>query len=231
MKRLHMKRTPEPEIMGEDAEAKVYELADFSEVNQAFAERAVEMMPHPYGVLIDLGCGPGDILVRICELARTFMFLGLDGSKTMLNLAQERIKIEALDNSIHLIQGDAKALNFPGDCFDLVISNSLVHHLPDPVPFWREIHRVCKPGGIILVQDLSRPDTPEEARRIVERESGSEPQLLKDLFFYSLLASFTPAEVEEHLATAGLTGVTVRMSSDRHWEVAGESTKKGRVAP
>ena len=49
-----MRRTPEPEIMGEDAEAKVYELADFSEVNQAFAERTVEMAPHPNGVLIDL---------------------------------------------------------------------------------------------------------------------------------------------------------------------------------
>ena len=225
-----MRRTPEPEIMGEDAEAKVYELADFSEVNQAFAERVVGLAPHPYGVLVDLGCGPGDILVRILGLTRTFMSLGLDGSKTMLDLAREKIRAGALENSIHLIQSDAKSLNFPADCFDVVISNSLVHHLPDPLPFWKEVHRVCRPGGIILVQDLSRPDTPEEARRIVERESGSEPQLLKDLFFYSLLASFTPDEVEEHLAAAGLTGVTVRMSSDRHWEVAGKNTKKGRVA-
>jgi ubiquinone/menaquinone biosynthesis C-methylase UbiE len=220
-----MKRTPEPEIMGEDAEAKVYELADFSGVNQAFAERLVELAPRPHGVLIDIGCGPGDILIRILGLTRTFMFLGLDGSKIMLDLAQERIRAEALSNSIRLIQGDAKNLNFPSDCFDAVISNSLVHHLPDPRPFWQEVRRVCKPGGIILVQDLSRPDTPDEARSIVERESGSEPQLLKDLFFYSLLASFTPDEVEEQVAGAGLQEVTVRMSSDRHWEAAGKNTK------
>jgi len=219
-----MRRTLEPEIMGEDIEAKVYELADFSEVNQAFAERVVEMVPHSHGVLIDLGCGPGDILVRIFGLTRKFISLGLDGSKTMLNLANERIKTEALENSIHLIQGDARNINFPGDCFDVVVSNSLVHHLPDPLPFWKEVHRVSKPGGIILVQDLSRPDTPEKARRIVERESGSEPQLLKDLFFYSLRASFTADEVAEQVATVGLKAVTVRMSSDRHWEVAGENT-------
>ena len=221
---ITMRRVPEPEIMGEDAEAKVYELADFSEVNQAFAERLVEIVPCAHGFLIDLGCGPGDILVRICRLIREFMFLGLDGSKTMLNLAHERVKTEALENSIHLIQGDAKNINFPRDCFDVVVSNSLVHHLPDPLPFWKEVHRVSKPGSIILVQDLARPDTPEEARRIVERESGSEPQLLKDLFFYSLRASFTADEVEEHVAAAGLKGVTVRMSSDRHWEVAGKNT-------
>jgi len=220
-----MKRTPEPEIMGEDAEAKVYELADFSEVNQAFAERVVEIMPHSCGVLIDLGCGPGDILVRILRLTQTSVSVGLDGSKTMLNLAYERIKKEGLENRIRLIQGDAKKLNFPGDCFDVIISNSLVHHLPDPLPFWEEVLRVCKPGGTILVQDLFRPDSPEEARRIMERASGSEPQLLKDLFFYSLRASFTPDEVEKQVTAAGLKGVTVRMSSDRHWEVAGKKTQ------
>jgi len=220
-----MKRTPEPEIMGEDAEAKVYELADFSEVNQTFAERVVTMVPHSGGVLIDLGCGPGDILIRIHRLTPTFVSLGLDGSDTMLNLADERIKQEGLENSIHLIQGDAKKLGFPNDCFDVVISNSLVHHLPDPLPFWEEVHRVCKPGGTILVQDLSRPDTPEEAKKIVERASGSEPQLLKDLFFHSLVASFTPGEIEEQVATEGLKAVSVRMSSDRHWEVAGKKTR------
>jgi len=220
-----MKRTPEPEIMGEDAEAKVYELADFSGVNQAFAERLIEMVPHPYGVLVDLGCGPGDILVRIHTLRQSCMLLGLDGSAIMLALAQDRLATEALADSIHLVQGDAKELNFPEDCFDIVISNSLVHHLPDPRPFWQEVRRVCKPGAIILVQDLSRPDTPEEARFIVERESGSEPQLLQDLFFYSLLASFTADEVEQQVAAAGLQQVTVRMSSDRHWEVAGKNTK------
>ena len=104
-----MRRIPEPEIMGEDAEAKVYELADFSEVNQAFAERVVELVPRPYSVLMDLGCGLGDILVRILRLTRTsIMPRGLDGSKTMLNLARERIKIEALENSIHLIPGTAQ---------------------------------------------------------------------------------------------------------------------------
>jgi ubiquinone/menaquinone biosynthesis C-methylase UbiE len=219
-----MERVPEPEMMAGEEEAKVYSQADFSEVNQAFAERVLEVIPHPGRILIDLGCGPGDILVRIFRMAPEFFLLGLDGSKAMLAYANERIKREGLENKIYLIKGDAKKLSFPDDCFDVVISNSLVHHLLDPLPFWKEVRRVTKPEGIILIRDLCRPDTTEVAWHIVERESGAEPQLLKNLFFYSLRASFTVDEVKEQLIRAGLKSLKVRMSSDRHWEAVG---KKG----
>jgi hypothetical protein len=84
---------------------------------------------------------------------------------------------------------------------------------------------VCKPGSIVLIRDLLRPPTPEAAREIVEKYSGTEPQLLKDLFFQSLKASFTVAEVGEYLAQAGLHGLEVKMCSDWHWEVSGKMEK------
>jgi len=216
-----MERVPEPEIMGIEEEAKVYDMADFSVVNQAFANRVLELVPYPQGTLIDLGCGPADILIRIFRMAPRIFLLGLDGAEAMIRLASRRVKKEGLGSKIYLIQSDAKSLNFPDSCFDVVISNSIVHHLPDPLPFWNEVKRVTKPSGTILIRDLSRPDTPEDAWRIVERESGTEPQLLKDLFFYSLRASFTEDEVKEQIATASLGHLNVRMSSDRHWEVSG----------
>lgn len=216
-----MERVPEPEIMSAEEEAKVYELADFSKVNEAFAKRVADLVPASPGKLIDLGCGPGDILIRVFRLTPRVSLYGLDGARAMIVLAQKRMEKEGLGEAIHFILGDAKGLAFAPRSLDVVISNSLVHHLPDPRPFWREIRRVAKPGATIVIQDLSRPDTPEAAGRIVERESGSEPQLLKDLFFHSLRASFTPEEIGGQLAEAGLMGLRVRTSSDRHWEVAG----------
>ena len=221
----NMKRIPEPEIMGAKEEATVYDLADFSEVNQAFANRVLDLVPQPSGVLLDCGCGPGDILMRIHTRAPKFLLIGVDGSQAMIALAVKRIREQGLQNTIHFVQGDAKKISFPPNSLDVVISNSLVHHLFDPCPFWKEIRRVCKPGGIVLIRDLSRPSTPEASWDIVEKYSGTEPQLLKDLFFHSLKASFTVAEVGERLAQAGLHGLEVKMCSDRHWEVSGKIEK------
>ncbi len=222
---LNMERIPEPEIMGAEEEATVYNLADFSEVNQAFANRVLELVTQPSGVLLDCGCGPGDILMRIHTKASKFLLLGVDGSQAMIALAVKRISEQGLQNTIHFVQGDAKKINFPPNSLDVVISNSLVHHLLDPRPFWEEIRRVCKTGGTVLIRDLSRPLTVEASRGIVEKYSGTEPQLLKDLFFHSLKASFTVAEIREHLAQAGLHGLEVTMCSDRHWEVSGKIEK------
>jgi len=222
---LNMERIPEPEIMGAEEEATVYNLADFSEINQAFANRVLELVTQPSGVLLDCGCGPGDILMRIHTRASKFLLIGVDGSQAMIALAVKRISEQGLHNTIHFIQGDAKKINFFSNSLDVVISNSLVHHLLDPRPFWEEIRRVCKTGGIVLIRDLSRPSTVEASRDIVEKYSGTEPQLLKDLFFHSLKASFTVAEIREHLAQAGLHGLEVTMCSDRHWEVSGKIEK------
>jgi ubiquinone/menaquinone biosynthesis C-methylase UbiE len=220
-----MERIPEPEIMGAEKEAKVYDLADFSEVNQSFANRALEMVSQPSGVLLDFGCGPGDILMRIYTMASKFFLIGFDGSHAMIALAVKRTREQGLQNKIHFVQGDAKKINFLPNSLDVIISNSLVHHLSDPRLFWEEIQRVGKSGSIVLIRDLSRPPTPEAAREIVEKYSGNEPQLLKDLFFHSLKASFTVAEIREHLIQSGLNGLEVNMCSDRHWEVLGKIEK------
>ena len=211
--------------MGADDEARVYDLADFSEVNQAFANRVLELAPQPSGVLLDCGCGPGDILMRIHRMAPTVFLVGFDGSPAMIALAVKRIHEQGLQDKIHFVQGDAKKINFLPHSLDVVISNSLVHHLLDPCPFWEEIRRVCKPNGVVLIRDLSRPPTTDVAWDIVEKYSGTEPQLLKDLFFQSLKASFTVAEIKAHLAQAGIYGLEVKMCSDRHWEVSGRIEK------
>jgi ubiquinone/menaquinone biosynthesis C-methylase UbiE len=217
-----MERVPEPEIMSSAEEARVYYKADFSEVNQEFAHRVLELAPQPPALLIDLGCGPGDILIRTMKLIPQLCFIGLDASAEMLKLAVEETKKNHFSPKISFIQGDAKKLSFPSHLFDMVISNSLVHHLLDPLPLWEEVKRIIKPEGTILFRDLARPSSPEAAWEIVEKYSGNEPPLLKILFFHSLKASFRINEIKEQLTRVGLSGLEVKMCSDRHWEVAGK---------
>ena len=102
-----------------------------------------------------------------------------------------------------------------------MISNSLLHQLPDPALFWREVRRQVRPGDPIFVVDLFRPETPTAADAIVEKYSGGEDPTLKRDFFNSLCAAFTPVEVAGQLRAAGLGHLAPAVISDRHWAVAG----------
>ena len=77
------------------------------------------------------------------------------------------------------------------------------------------------PGTRVFVADLFRPATVQEASALTETYAGTGPDVLKRDFYHSLLAAFTPEEVEEQLRTAGLTGLSVRTISDRHLVVSG----------
>jgi hypothetical protein len=68
--------------------------------------------------------------------------------------------------------------------------------------------------------DLGRPDSPVEAREIVERVAGNEHPLLKTDFYHSLCAAFTPEEVRAQLEVTALP-LTVRQVSDRHMTIEG----------
>ncbi len=112
-------------------------------------------------------------------------------------------------------------LPFADRGFDAVISNSLLHHLPEPATFWSEVRRLLSPGGVVHVMDLFRPGSVDEARAIVEAAAGDEDPILKDDFFNSLLAAFTPDEVRGQLTAAGLGHLECVVVSERHVLVTG----------
>ena len=146
----------------------------------------------------------------------------IDASPRMLDVARINVKHHGLGRRIRLRHGDAKALAGLRKKFDLVFSNSLLHHLLDPTPFWGEIRRLVKPGGAVLIQDLLRPESKTEARRLVRRHAGKDSPLLRRLFYQSLLAAFTTAEVRTQIRENGLEGLRVRKVSDRHLIVHGQ---------
>lgn len=222
-----MKRIPEPELMDLADEARVYAQADFSSVNQAFIDRLLEIAPdRPAAQALDLGTGPADIPIRLVRMRPTWHVTAVDASPAMFDLARQAVRQAGLENSIDLRLVDAKATQLPDDRYDVILSNSILHHLADVPAFWRELRRVAAPGAAVLLRDLARPDTPQQAHQIVDTYAGSETPLLQEEYYRSLLAAYTVAEVRDQLHQAGLAGLKVIMITDRHLDVFGFLTKE-----
>jgi ubiquinone/menaquinone biosynthesis C-methylase UbiE len=122
-----------------------------------------------------------------------------------------------LQQQIELELVDAKRLPYPDAHFDMVVSNSLIHHLPNPLPFLQELKRVLKPNGAIFLRDLMRPASQEILYSIVDRVVSECNDHQRQLFQDSLYAAFTLDEVKDMMQQASLEGVKVYQSSDRHW--------------
>jgi 2-polyprenyl-3-methyl-5-hydroxy-6-metoxy-1,4-benzoquinol methylase len=108
--------------------------------------------------------------------------------------------------------------------YDTVVSNSLLHHLPDPGALWDTIRRCAAPGAPVVVMDLFSPASAEAALAIVDRYAAGEAQVLHHDFLASLHASFEPGEIQGQLAVAKLDGLNVQVVSDRHVLVLGGSS-------
>lgn len=214
-------RKLEPEVMDEKANAAAYAQADFSAVNQRFVDDFLAAYPAcRSGHVLDLGCGPADIPIRLAQTARQISVVAIDASAAMLDLGRESVTAAGLDSRVSLILTRLPDLpKLPP--FDAIISNSLLHHLPDPGVLWDCVKTCGKPGAAVFIMDLFRPASEEKAREIVEANAADEDPILKEDFYNSLLAAFTPDEIHAQLAAAGLSGLKFSLPSDRHWLVTG----------
>ena len=211
-----MQRVLEPEVMDTLQEAVEYDAMDFTEVNTAFAERAIQLGPSIAKVL-DAGTGTARIPILIGQKCPKWQITGIDLAQSMLQIGLNNVKEAGLQHQVALELVDAKQLPYPDGLFDIVISNSLIHHLPNPLPFLKELNRVLKPTGAILIRDLIRPPSEEIMNTLVESIGTEYDEHQKMLFRDSLHAAFTLDEVNQLISDAGLEGVTVYQSSDRHW--------------
>ncbi|GFE71311.1 class I SAM-dependent methyltransferase [Chroococcus sp. FPU101] len=211
-----MQRILEPEVMDSLEEAIEYDAMNFTEVNTNFAQRATSLAPEVAQVL-DVGTGTARIPILIAQQRQKWQITGIDLARSMLDIGKKNIKEANLEQQIDLEVVDAKQMPYTDAQFDLVLSNSLLHHLPNPLPFLRELNRVLKPNGGMLLRDLLRPASAEIINHIIE-EIGEDYSLhQKQLFRDSLFAAFTLEEVKELLQAAGIKGVKLYQSSERHW--------------
>ncbi|NDY94451.1 class I SAM-dependent methyltransferase [Wenzhouxiangella limi] len=216
-----MQRIPEPELMDEPAQARAYAEADFSEPNQLFAEAvAGQLAGQTPGQLVDLGCGPGDICLRIARALPDWRIVGLDAGPNMLSLAGEAVTAADLAERIELVHARLPEHGLDGR-FDAVVSNSLLHHLPDHMSLWRAVADLAAPGAYIQIMDLHRPDSVARARWLVDQHAADAPEILRQDFYNSLLAAWTIEEVRDQYEQAGLASLRLSRPTERHWMASG----------
>ncbi|MDL1958042.1 MAG: class I SAM-dependent methyltransferase [Deltaproteobacteria bacterium] len=201
-----MKRAPEPELMNTERQARAYAMADFNNPNWLFVEYFKNSFSEKeiIGTILDLGCGPADITLRFARLFPKCHIHGVDGAESMLKYGQAAVTKAVLANRIRLIHGCLPDVRLPLAEYDAIVSNNLLHHLASPMALWEIIKTYSKRGAPIMIMDIIRPGSKEEAGAIVEKYMGDESAILKKDFFSSLLAAYRVKEVQEQLRQADL---------------------------
>lgn len=219
-----MNRRLEPELMDDAAQAKAYAEADFSESNTLFMRLLAALNPGDLAgaEALDLGCGPADVSIRFLKIHPLARCEALDGAPAMLELAHAALaRLPGVATRCQLRCERLPSAQLPSGHYDVILSNSLLHHLPDPQVLWQTIQQVAKPGALVVVMDLLRPASAGWAEALVATYAEGMPEVLRSDFRNSLFAAFEPAEVVAQLAAAGLTTLEVGVVSDRHLAITG----------
>ena len=214
-----MQRVPEPDLMNDWAQAIAYAEADFEAPHNAFIQRLKQAFPAlaSAGHALDLGCGPGDITMRFAEAFPHWHVDGIDGANSMLTIGKKAIQSRQLQNQISFYQVYLPEGAMPRDSYDLIFSNSLLHHLSDPLDLWRSLHALSHHNTPIFVMDLMRPESRDVAATMVDHYAAGEPMVLREDFFNSLLAAYSLDEVRTQFSQTQLSHLQLEAVSDRHW--------------
>lgn len=231
---MSLPRILEPEVMDTPEEASSYNAMDHSAVNTLFVDDLLAMFaetPPPKSRsrlmpddeeaasldILDLGTGTALIVVELCNRLAECRVMAADAAAAMLDLATYNIEISGHRSRIQLDQIDAKALHYIDGQFGVVMSNSIIHHIPEPLIVLQEAVRVAAPGGLLFFRDLLRPDSKEQLDQLVQTYAGNEEAFSQKMFAESLHAALTLEEIRDMVASLGFNRETVQQTSDRHW--------------
>ena len=248
---LDLQRVPEPEVMDDSGEVEVYSSAaaqpHLDKIDATFVEHAARLvLGRTMGRALDIGTGPGQIVLKLALRLLGWQFAGVDRSPNMIRQAREAARValageknarpappapardsppgnrlvvlqaeaastnprEALTwapaNRVEFFVADGNRLPFPDASFDLVLCNSVLHHLAEPQRLFAEVARLVKPNGAILIRDLRRPSRlafPVHVRWYGRHYSG----LMYKLYYASVRAAYTAVELEALLRASPLT--------------------------
>lgn len=213
-----MERIAEPELMLDDAQACAYASADFDAPHR----RCIELLLEKHAALpaqgraLDLGCGPGDMTLRLAGALPAWEIDALDGSPAMLALARDAAARAGLQSRLVYREALLPDDEAPRPPYDLLFSNSLLHHLARPDALWSVLRRWGRAHAAVFVMDLRRPDSDAAVCDLVERYAAGEPEVLRCDFANSLRAAYRPDEVRTQLDAAGLAVLALEVVSDRH---------------
>jgi ubiquinone/menaquinone biosynthesis C-methylase UbiE len=209
-------RVLEPEVMDSPAEAQAYDSMDHAVVNRAFVRDFLASDPDVSRV-VDLGTGTAQIPLVLHAERPAAGVCAVDAAWSMLVLAGENYRRSACGGALLPVLADSKRLPFANASFTAVMSNSLLHHLPQPQVALAEAVRVCQPGGTLFFRDLLRPGDIATLNNLVQTYAAEANAVQRQLFADSLHAALSLEEVRQILAELGFPATGVSATSDRHW--------------
>jgi ubiquinone/menaquinone biosynthesis C-methylase UbiE len=209
-------RILEPEVMDTPEEARDYDAMDHAAVNRVFVADFLAAWGGANPVL-DVGTGTAQIPIELCRTATTARVVAIDLAEQMLAVGRDNVRRAGLEGRVQLQRVDAKGLPFPDATFGAVISNSIVHHIPQPGAVLAEMVRVVAPGGILFVRDLLRPPDDMTLLRLVATYAGQANDHQRQMFADSLHAALILDEIREMVTGLSFEAATVRQTTDRHW--------------
>lgn len=214
-------------------EAGDYDAMSHGDVNRAFCEDALRALPSREQArlrVLDLGTGTALIPIELCTMHATAEVVATDFAKHMLEVAKTNVARANLTRRIELLFGDAKTSDVPDASFDLVMSNSVVHHIPDPFELLRAAVSKTAQGGLLFVRDLERPRTEAALAELVAQYARVDEQApaneraraerQRALFAASLRAALTLDEIRTLGKSFGIPEVASTRTSDRHWTLS-----------
>jgi ubiquinone/menaquinone biosynthesis C-methylase UbiE len=213
-------RILEPEVMDTADEAVEYNAMDHSAVNRAFVDDLLRLQSAGTRVL-DVGTGTALIPLELCHRGKDWHVVAVDLAQAMLDVGAKNIAAAGLEKQIELELVDAKRLPFEDGEFRVVMSNSIIHHIPDPADCLQEMVRVVSPHhGLLFVRDLLRPETKQQLKLLVVTYAGDADAHQQKMFAESLHAALTLDEVRALARRFGIADDCIQQTTDRHWTLA-----------
>lgn len=130
------------------------------DVDKSWRKRALKEIVDGSGPLevLDLACGTGDFSITIAKASDEVKVTGVDLSEGMLAVMADKVERQGLGGRIFFEQGDGENLRFTDGTFDRVTIAFGIRNFEDRLKGLREMFRVLKPGGRLVLLELSRPE-------------------------------------------------------------------------
>ena len=229
-----MERIPEPELMEEKKQVISYDEADFSEgevnlINQIdhyLLRKNISLGEKD--LIVDLGCGPGNISEKLAIKWPNTEVIGIDGSKEMIlraeynkNISNNQKKLK----NLRYICSDIKDIKSDNFLFkkeiSLLVSNSLIHHITYIEDFFKTIKSLSSNSTVNFHKDLKRPLDEKSALELKAQCSKIYNETLTNDYYASLKASYTFKELKNFTLENNLSSLEVFEDGDKYLIVYG----------
>ncbi|HKV05783.1 MAG TPA: class I SAM-dependent methyltransferase [Candidatus Acidoferrales bacterium] len=212
---LDLPRVPEPEVMDDSGEVAAYSSAaaqvHLDAIDATFVEHALRLLAgRERGRALDIGTGPGQIVLKLARRLTLWKFVGVDRSPGMIARAKADLAsaVGVFAGRVDFQVADGNRLDLPERSFDFVMCNSVLHHLANPQNLLAEMARLVRPAGAILLRDLRRPGR-LACRLHLGWHGRNYSGVMRKLYGDSVRSAYTVPELRGLLDASPLTGVRV----------------------